>query len=266
MKSSKQQPSHCLLLKENLHVIPAIGRAIYRIAGKFGCFAVYIITAKLKSAKISYSHIYVWRSRTEPPNLNPPIFLQQRFWAQPPNLIPANISGYTVHSFFPLPNLLVQVIEYLRRQQARQELLSMLYEVELRRHRETHRLLSAAEKQLSQWKEDGEKRSVSYEYVLSLICPPNIHIESSAEFNLFLTCLSSKLCRTLPYSQSPLPSKPWTPEIKQHSVCVHYQVSQRGRERGGEGATNINLGVPLSLLLRCRAIIDCTLGDLRQPP
>ena len=43
---------------------------------KFGGLAVYITTAKLKSAKISYSHIYVWRSRTEPPNLNPPIFLQ----------------------------------------------------------------------------------------------------------------------------------------------------------------------------------------------
>ena len=28
--------------------------------------------------------------------LNPPIFLQWRFRAQPPNLIPANISGYTV--------------------------------------------------------------------------------------------------------------------------------------------------------------------------
>ena len=41
---------------------------------KFGGLAVYITTAKLKSAKISYSHIYVWRSRTEPPNLNLPIF------------------------------------------------------------------------------------------------------------------------------------------------------------------------------------------------
>ena len=54
----------------------------YRIAGKFGGelnLAVWrsiITTAKLKSAKISYSHIYVWRSRTEPPNLNPPIFFQ----------------------------------------------------------------------------------------------------------------------------------------------------------------------------------------------
>ena len=57
-------------------------RMKYRIAGKFGGelnLAVWrsiITTAKLKSAKISYSHIYVWRSRTEPPNLNPPIFFQ----------------------------------------------------------------------------------------------------------------------------------------------------------------------------------------------
>ena len=36
---------------------------------KFGGLAVYTTTAKLKSAKISYSHIYIWRSRTEPPNL-----------------------------------------------------------------------------------------------------------------------------------------------------------------------------------------------------
>ena len=41
---------------------------ICRIAGKFGGLAVYITTAKLKSAKISYLHIYVWRSHTELPN------------------------------------------------------------------------------------------------------------------------------------------------------------------------------------------------------
>ena len=46
------------------------------IARKFGGLAVYIITAKLKSAKVSYSHIYVWRSRTEPPNLYPLVFLR----------------------------------------------------------------------------------------------------------------------------------------------------------------------------------------------
>ena len=35
-------------------------RKKYHIAGKFGGLAVYITTAKLKSAKISYSHIYIW--------------------------------------------------------------------------------------------------------------------------------------------------------------------------------------------------------------
>ena len=43
---------------------------------KLGGLAVYITTVKLKFAKISYSHIYVWRSHTEPPNLNLLIFLQ----------------------------------------------------------------------------------------------------------------------------------------------------------------------------------------------
>ena len=32
---------------------------------KFGNLTVYITTAKLKSAKIFYLHIYVWRSRTQ---------------------------------------------------------------------------------------------------------------------------------------------------------------------------------------------------------
>ena len=43
---------------------------------KFGGLVVYTTTAKLKSTKTSYSHIYtcIWRSHTEPPNLNPPIF------------------------------------------------------------------------------------------------------------------------------------------------------------------------------------------------
>ena len=74
----------------------------YRRAGKFGGelnLAVWrsvFATAKLKSANISYLHMYVWRSLTEQPNLNPPIFLQWQFGAHPPNLIPANISGYMV--------------------------------------------------------------------------------------------------------------------------------------------------------------------------
>ena len=58
-----------------MHFIIPYSRKIWR-GIKFGGLAVYITTAKLKSAKISYSHIYVWRSHTEPPNLNPLIFLQ----------------------------------------------------------------------------------------------------------------------------------------------------------------------------------------------
>ena len=42
--------------------------------------------------------IYIWQSRTEPPNLNLPICLQWQFGTQTPNLIPANISGYTICS------------------------------------------------------------------------------------------------------------------------------------------------------------------------
>ena len=55
---------------------------MYRIAGKFGgelnlvAWRSTFATAKLKYASISYLHIYMWRSRTELPNLNPPIFLQ----------------------------------------------------------------------------------------------------------------------------------------------------------------------------------------------
>ncbi len=54
-----------------------------------------------------------------------------------------------------------QVIGHLLSQRTRSELLSMLYEVELRRHRETHRLLSASHAQLTRWREGRESRTVS---------------------------------------------------------------------------------------------------------
>ena len=41
---------------------------------KFGSLAVYVTTAKLKSAKLSYSHI--WRTCTELPNSNNNIILE----------------------------------------------------------------------------------------------------------------------------------------------------------------------------------------------
>ena len=66
-----------LLLYDGYDVVIPYSRQIWQRI-KFGGLVVYITTAKLKSAEISYSHIYmyIWRSHTEPPNLNPPIFLQ----------------------------------------------------------------------------------------------------------------------------------------------------------------------------------------------
>ena len=84
-ESTHEEVVNIIRLKKTLTLtLRGMYVCIYRIAGKFGGkfkfggLAVYVTTAKLKSTKISYSHIYtyVWRSRTEPPNLNPPIFLQ----------------------------------------------------------------------------------------------------------------------------------------------------------------------------------------------
>ena len=72
---------------------------MYRIARKFGGLAIYmyITTAKLKSAIISYSHIHMailYRTA----NFKSANILAIVIWAQSPNLIPANISGYTVYT------------------------------------------------------------------------------------------------------------------------------------------------------------------------
>ena len=76
----------------------------YCIARKFGeelNLAVWQSTAKLNSANISYSHIYVCCYRTELPNVNPPTFLQRWYGVQPPNLIPINISIFLVWCVYP---------------------------------------------------------------------------------------------------------------------------------------------------------------------
>ena len=78
----------------------------YSISGKFGGE----LTAKLKSTNISYLHIYIWWSLTEPPNLNPPIFLQWRYRVQSPNLIPTNISGYTVYMYLVVLKRIVALL------------------------------------------------------------------------------------------------------------------------------------------------------------
>ena len=99
----------------------------------------------------------------------------------------------------PSSSLLSQVISHLLSQTARQELLSMLYEVELRRHQGTHRLLSATATQLDGWREEREKRIVS----ISLTLP-----HTSQQF-LCNSCLGCILCPEpgphLGLTRAPLP-------------------------------------------------------------
>ncbi len=83
--------------------------------------------------------------------------------------------------------LLPQVISHLRSQRSRHELLSMLYEVELRKHRDTHRLLSAAESHFTEMKEGGNKRMAAMENPsLRHIESPRLSIDSKDLFALRL--------------------------------------------------------------------------------
>ena len=84
-----------------------------------------------------------------------------------------------------------QVISQLQSQRSRQELVSMLYEVELRKHRDTHRLLAATEKQLTQLKEEGERRSSAMQNpALRRVETPKLTIDSS-------DTSSNRLCAAL---------------------------------------------------------------------
>ena len=76
---------HCILYS----------RKIWQVI-KFGGLAVYLCNRQIKIRQyflLAYIRIEI-PYRTA--KLNPPIFLQWRFWVQLPNLIPANIFGYTV--------------------------------------------------------------------------------------------------------------------------------------------------------------------------
>ena len=66
---------------------------VYCIAGKFGGklnLAVWQSTFAT-AGLLAYMYICVWWSLTKLPDYNLPIYLQWQFWAQLPNLIPANI-------------------------------------------------------------------------------------------------------------------------------------------------------------------------------
>ncbi len=83
------------------------------------------------------------------------------------------------------------MISDLQSQRARQELLSILYEVELRKHRDTHRLFSTAKKQLTQLKEDGEQRIAAMQSpALSRVGAQSVSIDSKDEF-------ASRICAVL---------------------------------------------------------------------
>ena len=83
------------------------------------------------------------------------------------------------------------MISDLQSQRSRHELLSMLYEVELRKHRDTHRLLSTADKQLTQLKEEDEKSGAAMQSpALVKVETPRMSIDSKDTF-------ASRLCAML---------------------------------------------------------------------
>lgn len=74
-----------------------------------------------------------------------------------PHIVPS----LNLHTISPhCASVCLQVISYLQGQRARNEALSMLLEIELRHHRQTHQLLAAAQTQLSQWKGEADERVV----------------------------------------------------------------------------------------------------------
>ena len=71
---------------------------LYCIARKFGGLADCLSNRQIKICHnflLAYN-LYIWRSCTEPLNLNPLIRFRWQFVTQLPNLIPTNISGYMV--------------------------------------------------------------------------------------------------------------------------------------------------------------------------
>jgi len=85
---------------------------------------------------------------------------------------------------------LLQVISHLRSQWCRHELLAMLYEVELRRHRDTHRLLATTEHHLTQLGDERKQRSDSIQDPRLKKAVPRTSLESTDR-------LAQELCAIL---------------------------------------------------------------------
>ncbi len=72
----------------------------------------------------------------------------------------------------------------------------MLYEVELRKHRDTHRLLTSAEKHFSQLKEEGERRlSAEQSQSFHRVEAPRVSIDSNDTFSATLCALLGKMAK-----------------------------------------------------------------------
>lgn len=88
-----------------------------------------------------------------------------------------------------------QVISHLQSQRSRHELLSMLYEVELRKHRDTHRLLTTTEKELTELKEERERRNEAMQNpALKRVETPRLSIDSNDSFAHRLCAMLGNNC------------------------------------------------------------------------
>ena len=63
--------------------------------GKYAAELQALFGTSLECAR-GRGYIYLYSQVSRPSNLNPPIFLFTLVWANPPNLMPAKFSGYTV--------------------------------------------------------------------------------------------------------------------------------------------------------------------------
>lgn len=133
---------------------------------------------------------------------------QEKVPPPPPYLLPPPPPPPTSYLPFPSTTLIfltcisLQVISYLLSQTARQELLSMLYEVELRRHRDTHRLLSATISHLHSLSTSRDKRTVSP--CIYTHAPPSIERRRKRRRRIggvtpYLTPYITQLLKTISY-------------------------------------------------------------------
>ena len=86
------------------YLLNGTSNVMYCIAGKFGGLVVCLSNRQIKIRQNFFTHIYTYGD----PVPNCQIRLKWQFGTQPPNLIPANISGYMVYRYGNTINLILQ--------------------------------------------------------------------------------------------------------------------------------------------------------------